>query len=638
MKNRTFKLVGGLGIVAMSLIGCDDSNTSSSSAEKVEMTAALKLNAAYAQSISAPSFAKLSTVAIAENIVGQMVITDLSDNSTETIDWPVSLDEAALTISSNQTRVMAPGSYDFALTVVKGNRTYFGQDLGRAIADGLNSTNMSVKPVIGVSGASVDLDRIANLKFEFSSAELSGLTDPKLGYSLDGGIETVVNIDPATGLSTIYMELVEGSHNLDLKLYDGGTQVGKSIDAQETISFVYGSDVALDIVPLHAQMSTSLSLDGGDATFNFVVPAEVINEAGGLAELETKFKLASAVNGNKEEIVSLTLSGANYVGSHTFTGFHFDIVDLELEFKDLGDGELLGNGTVSDLDVSSVTPDAIFDITLRRRAVVSGAILGVVELHVYDENGNPAQGASITIGGELKGITNSQGALKLFLPAGVTSLDAELAGAVGSASETIEVLGLHNASINLAQPSTPAEAPAVTSRAAVANSVNWMGLNSSGSDLINGGDASAAVSSITGTTNATVFSGVQEGPYVDHGANLNIGEETVINFDVTSAPSGYNITKFYAYFGNKNAGDMRNYTVSYQKVGSSTWEPVTTIVAGNQTGSWGSANWGDDTILGAQGGAFMTNVAAVKILWNGYLSGWASIKVWEIDMEGTPAS
>jgi hypothetical protein len=189
----------------------------------------------------------------------------------------------------------------------------------------------------------------------------------------------------------------------------------------------------------------------------------------------------------------------------------------------------------------------------------------------------------------------------------------------------------------VADPAFVINATSTASRVAVVNSLDYQNLNISLTDLANSDQGT--FSSITGVaSNITLVSGVQEGPYVDHGANVNSGEETIINLDLSTNTNGYDISSLYLAFGNKNSGDMRNYDVYFSSVASVDYTLVTSIAnVGSATGSWSSANWGDDTITPTTESFIALNVDAIKIVWNAANS-FLSYKVWEVDVSGSPSS
>ena len=180
-------------------------------------------------------------------------------------------------------------------------------------------------------------------------------------------------------------------------------------------------------------------------------------------------------------------------------------------------------------------------------------------------------------------------------------------------------------------------ATSINSRVAVVNSVNYQNLNISTSDIAN--NDKATFSSITGTANdIKLVSGTQEGPYVDHGAGVTDGQETIITLNTSTNLNGYDISSVYLAFGSKNAGDLRSYDLYFSRVGTTHFQLVRSVSSvGSPTGSWSSANWGDDTITPTSGGTIATNVGAIKVVWK-QAGSFTAYKVWEVDVYGTPSN
>ncbi|NTS77519.1 hypothetical protein HR060_11660 [Catenovulum sp. SM1970] len=174
----------------------------------------------------------------------------------------------------------------------------------------------------------------------------------------------------------------------------------------------------------------------------------------------------------------------------------------------------------------------------------------------------------------------------------------------------------------------------VDSRVAIVNSLNYQPLNISTQDLANTGQTT--FDSLSGTNDtATITSGVQEGPYVDWGANITAGETTIINLNVSTNTQGYDIDSLYLAFGAKNAGDLRSYDVYFSRVRDDSFVLAASVNdVGNLTGTWTSANWGDDTITSLVAGQPIgQNVDAIKIVWK-QAGSYANYKVWEVDVYG----
>jgi hypothetical protein len=310
--------------------------------------------------------------------------------------------------------------------------------------------------VIGDTVTSVAVvARLADFKFHYDPSQLSaaGFSNPQLGVIVDAGTEELLAINPVTGISNDYLNLAAGSHSLQLKLYDGSLQKGKSIASQETVTIVPGYAITMDLVALQGETAIAITEDGGDATFNFTIPAEVVNEAGGASDLTTLFSIVGPQNLLHEEQLTLIQDASgDYTGTTTLVDYQYDDVTLSLTFTETSSSELLGscNQTVT---INTTAKTVNCNLTLRRRAVIGGNLLGTVGINVA-QTGVPVEGASVFANGTLLGLTGSgafgsAGYLKSYLINDSYLLRAEGTDYYGEASADIAPLSLTNVDIVL---------------------------------------------------------------------------------------------------------------------------------------------------------------------------------------------
>ncbi|MCP4712679.1 MAG: hypothetical protein GY869_28975, partial [Planctomycetes bacterium] len=178
------------------------------------------------------------------------------------------------------------------------------------------------------------MERLAQIKFQYSSSELSGFTNPQLGIIFDGGDETVLAINPTTGLTDSYVNSSEGTHIFNLKFYEGNTQRGKSKPEQESVNVVLGQNFTMDIIPLVGETVISLTEEGGDATFKFSIPAEIVTEADGLGNLRSLFTVVGPKNPQREIELSVNADGAAYAAETTLSNYQYDTVSYTVAFTD----------------------------------------------------------------------------------------------------------------------------------------------------------------------------------------------------------------------------------------------------------------------------------------------------------------
>lgn len=387
----------------------------------------------------------------AVNVRAEMVITSHNTGQSETIPWYLSVDEEARTVVSNRTQVLEEGYYDFALTLVMGNHTYVGTAQNVNInAD--SNVALSVTPVIGDTTVNVDVTEIPQLKLSYPAAELTDIPEPKIGYIIDGGSEETVTLDKNTGLNAQYINLAPGAHTLKLNFYNGSVLIGESKAEQENITIVPGEDVKMDIIPLYSAMTTQITMDGGEAVFNFTIPSVVVEEAGGLNNLKALFKLTGKRNPYEEHLLTLTQVGSGYEASVTLPTYHYDDVVIGLEFSDGTD--IIGSAVTPETALNSSARSLNLPLNLNRRAMISGNLQAVVGINVYDVDDNPVAGATVKANGKVVGITGSgtfgtPGFLSFFQTAGDVVISAEKEGITGEVSASVTPLGIRNFVVTL---------------------------------------------------------------------------------------------------------------------------------------------------------------------------------------------
>jgi len=247
------------------------------------------------------------------------------------------------------------------------------------------------------------------------------------------------------------LNLLPGVYDIALRLYESGAQVGKSPDAAGAgISVTPGFDVSLDIVPLFGEVGVALVVEGGDALFDVSVPSEVIDEAGGVANLEAVLRVVGATNALQEVTLNLSLNDVdgNYVDAVTLTNMFFGGVNVELDFNEVATSESVGNcvGTVS---LSDTLNNFDCQLTLVRRSFIGGNILSSLGLTVLDNFGAAVSGATISVNGVDVAITNSgafsaPGYSKLILVPGEHLIEASFGDNFGASNYTAIPLDVDN--------------------------------------------------------------------------------------------------------------------------------------------------------------------------------------------------
>lgn len=455
---------------SLSIIACSDPSSPRPADQSVSLSIAA---AAYRVQELAPqrasmhtmnsnpsaSGAKMATFASAQDqdiLAGELDVTNMATGEEQDFPWSVTIDPDLLTVTSNRTIILPPGNYRFSLLLGTGNQQYAGTVLAD-VGDGNNRIAMAIRPIIGDTILDVRVvEELGEFRLAYDPEELGVLADPKIGILLDGAPETIFQLSPTTGTISDYIHLSDAIHSIKLRLYDGNEQVGKSLENQETQRISAGMNVNMDLRALAATTAFHLYEAGGDAQFSFVIPAEVVEEAGGLDHLEARVSLAGDNNPFQDQVLTLSPGSTQffYVATATFSNMQYGMVNASLTFTDVSVSpiELLGS-CVQSITLDHDGSTDLCNVTLRRRAVIGGRLLATVGINVFDASGEPISGAMVRSDGLLIGITNndfgSAGYLQALLPAGPHTLDATADTRQGSITVDLLPLSLNNIDIHL---------------------------------------------------------------------------------------------------------------------------------------------------------------------------------------------
>ena len=535
--------------------GADDSNSPDNLRNSGNSDTSVSLNydvsAFLAQSISENTLSAADFTAD-QVLRGELAATTIggeNDGQTETFAWTIYLDEDTFEASSNATLTLEPGNYDFELLMTKGDQQYAGY-ANQNLVDGENDVAMTIRPIIGDAIDDVTIiDRLAYFKFQYDAAELAALTAPGIGIQVDAGIEQVFNINTQTGLSNTFVNLPVGQHTLALKLYDASVQVGKSVTAQESQYISYGADLTMDIVPLYSEMQFLLTENGGDANLSVTLPAEVVNEVGGVANLTATLALISPKNPLQESaLFFVEQPDGSYQADLVLTDLQYDEVTLSMTFTDSSTSDQVAS--CSNLWTLNNQNQAFnCDITLIRRAVVNGNILAVVGINVENELGQPVAGAVITdAAGNTLAVTGSgtygtSGYAKLYLRAGTHELTATdvTNGQLNETSVTVAPLEVENLIMVLADPVPSGLTPSDWTFDGVAGySMTDTALNISvggGGGGLNATTTIAQDGVVTFDWSITVYSAGQYGDRISYAVN-----GTQVNLSTAGTASGTGVS------------------------------------------------------------------------------------------------
>jgi len=399
-------------------------------------------------------------------MTGSMLVENLDSTEIENHSWIINLDENDLTnVTSLKTLVLEPANYSFSLVLDRGDQQYVGSAVHTVVDGGQDLVPMMIRPVIGDSQVNTSIvSELVDFRFNYSESQIAeaGLVSPSIGITVDAGVEQIFELDPVNGLSEhMFLNLLPGAYDMSLRLFDGGNQVGKSVEAQGFgISVSPGTNVSLDIVPLFGELGLALAVEGGDAVVTVQVPAEVVSEAGDLSNLQTILSVVGQENPFRELELALQQNGPDYTATVVLSDMYYGNVDFELAFNDIVEDEPLG-ACVDSTTISRNVSTVDCRVDLRRRSVIGGDILSTLGLNVFDTNGVPVSGAIVSVDGEDVAITNSAafsapGYSKLFLKPGARDIRARAGTSFGDLSYASVPLSVANRDLTLDQVDSPA--------------------------------------------------------------------------------------------------------------------------------------------------------------------------------------
>lgn len=355
----------------------------------------------------------------ARSYTGTLTITNLESGEITSEHWYAVINDETLEAVSTKTAALSPGTYDLSLVLTRDHHTYAGEVSGQVITRGNNNVNIILNPVIGETTVNTNLTQSAYLRLSYNSIDFTSLSNPQIDVKVDGTSQGMFKINKSTGLSDLFLELAPGNYTIELELFDDMILVGTG---RKECAVSPGESITIDLFPLYGEAQASLTIEGGDAPFTFILPPEVVAEARVLQNLKAELKLTSAKNGTREtELTFSNYAEGKIKAEHIFTDFYYDTVSLELTLWDKKDTKnYIGKGLISGITLTDQPQPVTMDLKLRRRALMQGSLMAVVGVNVFDENNFPLADTNIYINGALTGITGSAdfstaGYLKLYL-------------------------------------------------------------------------------------------------------------------------------------------------------------------------------------------------------------------------------
>ena len=442
------------------------------------------------------------TVNAGRTIMATLRLRDAISWATQDIPWPIQIDKENFTVTSGKTILVKPGNYHIELLATQGNVRYVARALNVALNGAQSSIPLQLKTVLGDGALTMDtLNDLSAFNFQPSSAQLTALSQPKIGVKIDDSPETLLTFNPQLGITPQYHLISSGSHQIQLKVHDASLLKGRSQPQQENRWIVAGQDLTMDLIALVGGITTTLADADGTATLNFLIPSMVVDEVGGDPNNLQVILSLSGINNQPEDVLVDNLiynaTADAYQVQHTYSGLQADTqVAVSLTFSDISGtvNQLLGRCVANNLILDSVTRNIPCQLSLHRRITGGSHLLAELMINVLDTGNTPVSGASIYAKrrgaqanpgeeelGTLLGVTGSgalgtAGYLKTYLVPGSYKLTAKYRPTYSTAQEVInlEAFEVKNQNFILSRaPSISITAPAEGATADSSYTISW---------------------------------------------------------------------------------------------------------------------------------------------------------------------
>jgi len=458
----------GISALLVFLAGCNAQNdggegstgtTASSQSHVID----LSLSSLYS-GVTSKSAAAKQTTAVSSVLTGTLQAINYTTNKITNYDWSATLDESALTIQSIKTLTLEPGSYHFTLLLSDASYQYAGDSYATITDGNASDISMTLAPVIG--DTVIDISAVSTLSdyhFTFDTEDLSSIYSPKLGITVDSGLEQIFTINKLTGLTDSYLNLPEGPHTIKLALYEDTEQVGRSIPEQENVTIVAGSPLTMNIVPLHAETTFTFDVTTGGAIIKTIIPNEIL-EIAPIQDLDVILTLTDG-NTSYEKNMNLgtennTTYGITSFGSVTSDPLAYGDYAMQLEFIDITNPSIpIGSCLMDNIALDKNQSNFECSVSVSNPTLASSTILASVGINVYDTDSYPVSGALVYANDAFIGITGNgtfgtAGYLAVDLPSGELTIKAIMGQDYGSIDTTLNPLAVKNFDIILNQSGT----------------------------------------------------------------------------------------------------------------------------------------------------------------------------------------
>lgn len=294
-----------------------------------------------------------------------------------------------------QTINVATGKYKFSLTLEKDGQYYQGEALVE-VTDGSDYIlNMDIRPIIGDTNGEVTLKNgeIGKFSLKYLKSEFDALDSPTLTIALkdregnDKSATFQLNEFTEGGdyINAEFWTNMGGEYNVCFTLKEGDTTAAtKCDDAEEFTTFVKGEDLEINLTPVSARTTVKLEVKGSDAKFQLVIPAIIVDEAGGLDNLTVSFNMRDPETADsiQEMVVVLDPDSQNYIGTTTYSDVKYNTKDISVSFVDKDKVETLGSCNYQVSLTNDVQDSSKCQIGLLRRARITGHLMETLVINV----------------------------------------------------------------------------------------------------------------------------------------------------------------------------------------------------------------------------------------------------------------
>lgn len=334
----------------------------------------------------------------------------------------------------DQALVLQAGTYNISLLFSDSNQEYMGTASSVAISvSGPNIISIDVHPVIGDTVTSTAIaDTIAMFNLDYPDLnphdlDISTWLNPSMVVTVDSTGDVELLLNEFTGNSRVFFNL-DGTHDIELQLRENGVTIARF---SNSVNFTSGTDITLNLTPVFGIATFALTEAGGDATFDFKLPASVITQlnsevVGNIDDADYHVLLRMTGNNNADVTIDTLAFTEDATGDYwstvTFSDFQYDTLNFIMEIWDdtTVPDELIAECSFT-VDVTRDARNTNCDFILHKRAEITGNILHVLGVNVVDATGDAVLGARVYVDGFERGTTGdgtSDGFLVVYLEPG----------------------------------------------------------------------------------------------------------------------------------------------------------------------------------------------------------------------------